>query len=281
MIPEGVHRILARDDYYNEVLQKLCRDEVACSYAPALAKMYIDDKYPWGEHSDPFCNQLIVFCGRHGLKAYFGNTCFAKWNPKEERYDYIEERLIRIKDFVLGYQLDCVPTQENSIIIVTSIHTIGSTECKAVGGKGFYACKKFVEKLKDVFFKYGWPIDAIRDGIVQWLQGTVKGATQLATLSGGKTTSRMINNQVDWRDSTRSRWANLKQFKGQNRLCIFWQLMGLTYISNDDAGHPQLALINEQCLYRLNDDVAEKIKQNILQQQQLTHFKDYEKEQIS
>lgn len=263
-----------------EVLAKLQADKMARLQEPAMAELNIDEGFQWAKHCDPFCNQLIQYCGRHDLKASFGNARFAKWNSSKEQYDFFERQLIRIQDFELGYQLDCTPIEDNSIIKIIFIRTIGSTEDKAMAGKGFYACRRFLMKLKKVFFQYGWPQGVVKDGLVKCLLGTVKGATQLATHSKSKITSVRINKEEDWRASTESKWSELVRFRGQNRLCIFWRLMGFAYLSDDEAGYPQLTLINEESLHQLEEETAADLEQRLHEQQQLIHFRDYETAKI-
>ena len=185
--------------------------------------------------------------------------------------------MIRITDNDLGYQLDCVPADHNSMMSILMISVIGATEQQAVCGKGFHACKRFIRKLRKVFFDVEWPQGSVKGGIVKGLQGTVKGATQLAVLSNGKTTSFEKNPEKDWRNSDEFRWANLKRFKGQNRLCVFWRLVGFAYFSDSPDGHPRLTLINNKSLHQFDEETRKEIENKIIEQQKLIHFKDYEK----
>lgn len=263
-----------------EVLAKIQADKMARLQEPAMAELIIDEGSQWATHPDQFCNKLIQYCDWQNLKPSFGKARFAKWNSSKEKFEFVDQNLIRIQDLQLGYQLDCYPIEGNSIIQIIFIQTIGSTEEIAVAGQGFYACKNFLKKLKKIFFQYGWPSGSVNGGVVKCLIGTVKGATQLATLSKGRITSIRVNREQDWRASTESKWSELARFRGQNRLCIFWRLMGFAYLSDDKDGYPQLTLINMQSLDQLDEPTAAEIEQKIQEHQQLIHFKDYEKAKI-
>ncbi|MBL64329.1 MAG: hypothetical protein CMI30_13095 [Opitutae bacterium] len=260
----------------NQVMEKRELDHCARQLEPVFTELHCEAE-PLAGHDDPFINHLILKCSQIGLKVNCGLVKFSKWNSDTETYDEKKDTMIRIMDNDLGYQLYCVPTDHNSMMSILMISVIGATEQQAVCGKGFYVCKRFIRKLRKVFFDTQWPQGSVKGDIVKGLQGTVKGATQLAVLSNGKTTSFENNPEKDWRNSNEFRWANLERFKGQNRLCVFWRLMGFVYFSDSPDGYPQLTLINNKSLHQFDEETRKEIENKIIEQQKLIHFKDYEK----
>ena len=282
MLPFEVHSLLAEADALvdplslrNKVYAKLHRDHCARLLQPLFTEIVCDSR-PLGDHTDPFVSHLIPRCDSVGLKVSCGIVKYSTWQTDTEKYEEQEGSMIRVMDLELGYQLDGVAEDGNSMFRILMISLIGSEEKKAVPARGFYACKRFVKKLKQAFFDEDWPEAVVKGSLVRGLQGTVKGATQLAVYSKGKQTSAQHHEECDWRNSTKSKWSSLERFEGQNRLCVFWRLQGFACLEDDQDGYPILTLINDKALKLIDAEDRKEIENRVREQQELIHRKTYE-----